>query len=85
MLHLDMDRIAKNTMLRLYDLDSLVLLFEVEMYYGFDFNYRMVTDKLYVFDYFVDGIIGFQFYSKEDADRFYEKVKSSSLKMSDFQ
>lgn len=52
------------------------------MYYGFDQNYRMITEKLYVFDYFVDGIIGFQFYCNEDAREFYEKIKSAAPKIS---
>jgi hypothetical protein len=36
MIQLDYDRALKCHMLRLYDIDNLQLLFEIELYYGFE-------------------------------------------------
>lgn len=38
--------------------------FEIEMYYGFGENYRMITNTLYAFDY-PRGIIAFMFRNKQ--------------------
>ena len=43
----------------------------------------MVTETLYIFDYLTDGIIGFQFYNKQDADIMYLKIKSVAPKVSE--
>ena len=55
------------------------------MFYDFGDNYRMVSEKLYIFDYLADGIVGFMFYDKEDADAMYRKIKSVAPKVSEFQ
>ena len=84
MLQLDMDRLFKNNFLRVYDMESLMLAFEVELYYGFADNYRKVTDTLWAFDY-PRGIIAFMFRSKQDADVMALKVKSASPKMEEYE
>lgn len=54
-------------MLRLYDLDSIKLLFEVELYYGLKSQYKRRSDVFHTFEY-PRGVIGFLFKSKSDAD-----------------
>jgi hypothetical protein len=60
LLQLDMDRLNKTKMLRLYDLESLTLLFESEIYYRFQECYRALSPSLYIFDY-PRGSIAFLF------------------------
>lgn len=43
MLQLDFDRGIKCHFLRFYDIDTLELLLEVELYYGFGDNYRKTS------------------------------------------
>ena len=40
MLQLDIDRVLKVHFLRFYDIENLYLLFEIELFYGFEENYR---------------------------------------------
>ena len=80
LLQLDTDRLFKNAFLRIYDLETLTLSFEIELYYGFADNYRMVTNSLWAFDY-PRGIIAFQFRNKMDADIMAIKIKSASPSM----
>ena len=49
LMQLDFDRHFKTHMLRFYCLDSLVMVFEVELYYGFSQNYKMVNSTFYTF------------------------------------
>lgn len=83
LLQLDMDRHFKNSFLRIYDLQTLAMSFEIEMYYGFGENYRMITNTLYAFDY-PRGIIAFMFRNKQQADIFAIKIKSSAPSMKDY-
>ena len=62
MLQLDFDRSFKTHFLRFYDIDSLRLMVELELYYGFGENYRNHEyPTLYIFDFFSEGVIGFSF------------------------
>lgn len=45
-------------------------------------NYRKVADKFYAFD-MLEGIIGFDFRTNEEAEEMMFKIKSNSKKMSD--
>lgn len=59
-LQLDIDRQLKSKFLRIYDVETLSLSFEVEIYYGFQKYYRAITDTIYMFEY-PKGSIAFQF------------------------
>lgn len=63
LLMLDFDRVLKTNMLRLYNMETLTIVFEVELYYGFSQCYKMVNPTFYVFEY-PRGIIGFLFRNK---------------------
>lgn len=58
MLTIDIDRKLKSTFFRMYSLDSFELIFECELYYGFEENYRQITETLWAFD-FLEAIIAF--------------------------
>lgn len=60
------------------------MVFEVELYYGFISNYRMVTSTFYIFEY-PRGIIGFLFKNKEDGDMMKVKLQSVSPKMEEYE
>ena len=79
LLQLDFDRQLKAFMLRLYNMETISLAFEVELYYGFINKYKMINPTFYVFDYPL-GIIGFLFRSKEDADIMKSRIASNSPK-----
>lgn len=65
MVQIDFDRGHKLHFLRYYDIETLELLFEVELFYGFGENYHKTQkDTLYIFDLFADGVIGFEFRNK---------------------
>jgi hypothetical protein len=51
LLQLDYDRLLKTNMLRLYNMKTVSLVLEVELYYGFINNYMMVTPTFYIFEY----------------------------------
>ena len=74
----DIDRQAKSRFLRIYDMETLSLSFEVEMYYGFQKYYRPITDTLYMFDY-PKGSIAFQFRSSQEAEIMKLKIFSNCL------
>ena len=80
LLQLDFDRHLKSRFLRIYDLDTLSLSLEVEIYYGFQANYRSLTDTLYVFDY-PKGSIAFEFRNKLEADIMKIKINSQCPSM----
>ena len=62
LLQLDIDRSLKSHFLRLYDIETLKILVELELYYGFGNNYRKYgKPTLYIFDFFDNGVIGFEF------------------------
>jgi|688.fasta_scaffold700022_1 hypothetical protein len=61
-LQIDIDRQLKSKFLRIYDVETLSLSFEVEIYYGFQKYYRPITDTIYMFEY-PKGSIAFQFRS----------------------
>ena len=47
-------------------METLKLLIELELFYGFGENYRNYEKpNLYIFDFFADGVIGFEFRTKE--------------------
>jgi hypothetical protein len=73
LLQIDMDRHYKSKFLRIYDLETLSLAFEVEIYYGFQESYRMIRDGIYVFDY-PRGSIAFQFRNKEEGEIIKNKI-----------
>ena len=73
LLQIDMDRHYKSKFLRIYDLETLSLAFEVEIYYGFQESYRMIRDGLYIFDY-PRGSIAFQFRNKEEGEIMKTKI-----------
>lgn len=78
LLQLDIDRALKVHFLRLYDIESLHLLMEIELFYGFGENFRQVegNEKLYVFDCLSDGIIGFLFKNPTEASIMASKIRS---------
>lgn len=76
LLQIDIDRQAKSRFLRIYDLDTLALAFEVEIYYGFQRCYRAITDTLYMFEY-PKGSIAFQFRNATDAELMKLKIFSN--------
>lgn len=49
LLELDSDRQLKTFMLRFYNMETVSLVFEVELYYGFYENYKMITPTFYIF------------------------------------
>lgn len=59
------------------------MVFEVELYYGFYDNYKLINPTFYVFEY-NQGLIGLQYRNKDDADIMNIKIKSNSPPMSDF-
>ncbi len=75
LLQLDMDRKLKSKCLRMYNLDTLKLAFEVELYYDFANHYTKLDDKFYYFDYPV-GTVGFLFRTKEEAEIMLSKIKT---------
>jgi hypothetical protein len=75
LLQLDMDRKLKSKFLRLYNIDTMKLAFEIEMYYDFASHYTKLDDKFYCFDYPV-GTIGLLFNTKEDADVMLVKIRA---------
>ena len=84
LLQLDIDRHFKSKFLRIYDLDTLSLSLEVEIYYGFQKNYRSVTDTLFLFDY-PKGSIAFEFRSKLEADIMKLKIDSQCPSMEEYE
>lgn len=80
MLHLDIDRSFGAPFLRIYDLESLKMVFEVELYYGFGNEYKQRTPVFYTFEY-PRGVIGFLFKNEEEAQIFCVKVKSQAPSM----
>ena len=60
-MQLDKDRSLGAYMLRIYDIETLALFFEIELYYAFQDNYRCVEPNFYVFEYPNDGTIGLLF------------------------
>lgn len=64
LLQLDMDRHLKATMIRLYDLDSLQMVFQVQLYYGFSMYYRQQSATFFTFEYPL-GIVGLLYKNKE--------------------
>jgi hypothetical protein len=75
LLQIDIDRALKTKVLRIYDLDTLTLAFECELFYDFQNNYRPLTETLYIFDY-TRGSIAFQFRNKQEAELMAMKIKS---------
>ena len=63
LLQLDMDRGLKTQMLRLYNIETLTIVFEVELYYGFAQCYKMINPTFYIFEY-PRGVIGLLFRNK---------------------
>lgn len=61
-------------------MDTMKLVFEVELYYGFANHYMKLDDKFYYFDYPV-GTVGFLFRTKEEADIMLARVKSDAPTM----
>lgn len=47
----------------MYDLETLAVSFEIELYYNFKAGYQVVTDTLHMIDY-VRGSIGLFFRNK---------------------
>ena len=84
LLQIDMDRQYKSRFLRIYDLESLSLVFEVEIYYGFQQNYRMIRDDLYIFDY-LRGSIAFQFRTKEEGEVMKLKINSNCPSLEEYE
>lgn len=72
-----MDRKLKSKCLRLYNMDTMKLAFEVELYYNFANHYLKLDDKFYYFDYPV-GTVGLLFRTKEDADIMLGKIRSEA-------
>ena len=67
-------------MIRLYNLETVSLVFEVELYYGFINHYKMISEAFYVFQYPM-GLVGLLFKSKDDADVIKMKISSVAPKM----
>jgi hypothetical protein len=63
LLQLDQDRKLKTKCLRMYNIETMRLAFEVELYYDFYAHYQKLDDKFYYFDYPV-GSVGLLFRSK---------------------
>ena len=84
LLQLDIDRHYKSKFLRLYDLDTLGLALEVEIYYGFQKSYRNLTDTLYIFDY-PKGSIAFEFRNKLEADIMKMKIDSQCPSLEEYE
>lgn len=84
LMQLDFDRHFKAHMLRFYNLDSLVMVFEVELYYGFSQNYKMLNSTFYTFEY-PRGLIGIMYRNKDDADIMKLKINSASPPMSEYE
>lgn len=84
LLQIDMDRHYKSKFLRIYDLETLSLAFEVEIYYGFQESYRMIKDGLYVFDY-PRGSIAFQFRNKDEGEIIRAKIFSMCPSLQEFE
>ena len=80
MMQLDIDRHLKTHMLRFYCMESLNMVFEVELYYGFYENYKMVSNNFYTFEY-PRGLIGIMYRNQDDADIMKLKIKSASPPM----
>lgn len=79
-MQLDIDRHYKTHVLRFYDMETLTMVFEVELYYGFYENYKAVSDTFYTFEY-PRGLIGLLYKDKDDADIMKIKIKSASPPM----
>lgn len=77
---LDFDRHFKTHVLRFYSLDSLVMVFEIELYYGFSQHYKMQNTTFYTFEY-PRGVIGILYRNKDDADIMKLKINSASPPM----
>lgn len=89
LLHLDYDRHLKTTFLRLYHLTTLMMIMEMELYYGFMSRYKKYEGpgnaaNLYIFDFFEEGILGFQFRTAEEADIFNLKLRSMAPTIEQF-
>lgn len=65
-------------------MDSLKILFEAELYYGFGDNFRELKPNFFIFDYFAYGIIGFEFKNKDEAQEMATKIKSVSPTKSEY-
>lgn len=75
LLQLDMDRKLKSKCLRIYNLDTMKLAFEIELYCNFASHYKKLDDKFYFFDYPM-GTIGLLFRTKEEAEIMFGKIKT---------
>lgn len=84
LLQIDIDRQAKSRFLRIYDLETLSLSFEVEIYYGFQKCYRAITDTLYMFEY-PKGSIAFLFRNQQEAEIMKLKITSNCPSMEEYE
>lgn len=84
LLQIDIDRQAKSRFLRIYDVETLSLAFEVEVYYGFQKFYRSLTDTLYMFDY-PKGSIAFQFRNSTEAELMKMKIFSNCPSLEEYE
>lgn len=65
-------------------METITLVFEIELYYGFYQNYKMITSTFYIFQY-TQGLIGLLFRNQTDAEIMSVKIKSNSPKIAEFQ
>ena len=84
LLQIDIDRQFKSKFLRLYDLETLALSFEVEIYYGFQKCYRALTDTLYMFEY-PKGSIAFLFRNVGEAELMRVKILSNCPSLEEYE
>jgi hypothetical protein len=84
LLQFDIDRQAKTRFLRIYDLDTLALSLEVEVYYGFQRCYRALTESLYMFEY-PKGSIAFQFRNGTDAELMKLKIFANCPSLEEYE
>ena len=85
LLHLDFDRTLKTSFLRFYDLDTVAVLLEVELFFGFMESYKLkdAHHNLWGFDMWSEGTINIQFRNELQANIFYKKLEQIAPKRSE--
>ena len=83
LLQLDIDRQLKTQLLRLYNIETIAIVFEVELYYGFAKHYKMISSTFYTFEY-PRGMIGLLFRNKDEAELMKVKIQTSAPQMKEF-
>jgi hypothetical protein len=73
LLQLDTDRALKSKMLRIYDLETLALALEFEIYYGLQNSLKIINQTILLIDY-VHGSIAFLFRNKDEAEMMKFKI-----------